>query len=118
MFEVFDQPDTNLTCERRDVTTVPTQALTLLNNEFVLMQAKLLAERVAHEAGGDPAARVTQAYRIAFSRNPSARELDESLKFLKKREAASSGPAETASLTALAELTHVIFNSNEFVYIN
>ncbi|MCI0418577.1 MAG: DUF1553 domain-containing protein, partial [Acidobacteria bacterium] len=40
MFEVHDQPDPNVTCERRNVTTVPTQALTMLNNEFVLIQAR------------------------------------------------------------------------------
>ena len=46
MFEVFDEPDLNITCERRDVSTVPTQALTLLNNEFMLIQSKFLAQRV------------------------------------------------------------------------
>src|SRR3974377_672516 len=56
MFEVFDQPDATLSCERREVTTVPTQALTLFNNEFFLLQAKHFAGRVAREAGGDPAA--------------------------------------------------------------
>src|SRR5205814_1480796 len=34
MFEVYDLPDLNVTCERRAVSTVPTQALTMLNNEF------------------------------------------------------------------------------------
>ena len=44
MFEVFDEPDTMQTCERRSVTTVPTQALTLLNDEFVLVQSRYFAE--------------------------------------------------------------------------
>ena len=39
MFEVFDQPDASLSCERREVTTVPTQALTLFNNETFLVQS-------------------------------------------------------------------------------
>ena len=46
MFEVFDEPDTMITCERRSSTTVPTQALTLLNDEFVLIQSRYFAERV------------------------------------------------------------------------
>ena len=54
MFEVFDEPDLNITCERRDVSTVPTQALTLLNNEFMLIQSKFLAQRVLKEASNDP----------------------------------------------------------------
>src|SRR5260370_18175178 len=46
MFEVFDAPDENVTCEGRVVSTVPTQALTLLNNEFVIGQSKAFAELV------------------------------------------------------------------------
>ena len=45
MFEVFDLPDQNISCGRRNVSTVPTQALTLLNDEFVLRQSKLFADR-------------------------------------------------------------------------
>ncbi len=51
MFEVFDQPNASLSCERREVTTVPTQALTLFNNETYLLEAQHLAERVQKEAG-------------------------------------------------------------------
>src|SRR5438034_9100224 len=68
MFEVFDLPDQNGTCGRRNVSTVPTQALTLLNNEFVLRQSKLFAERVKEAAPGDSSKWVDLAYRIALSR--------------------------------------------------
>ena len=61
MFEVHDQPDLNVTCEKRNITTVPTQALTLLNNEFVLLQARYFAERVAREAGDDPAKQIERS---------------------------------------------------------
>ena len=44
MFETFDHPDMNLTAAARNVSTVPTQALTLLNNPFVLREAELLAD--------------------------------------------------------------------------
>ena len=47
MFDTFDHPDMNVTAGARNVSTVPTQALTLLNNPFVLSQAKRLADRVA-----------------------------------------------------------------------
>ena len=50
MFDTFDHPDMNVTAGARNVSTVPTQALTLLNNPFVLAQAELLAERVSSEA--------------------------------------------------------------------
>jgi hypothetical protein len=111
MFEVFDQPDATLSCERREVTTVPTQALTLFNNEFFLLQARHFAERVSREAGNDPPAQIKLMYRIAFSREPSARELRQAADFLKKQ-------AKPGAQTALAEFAHVIFNTNEFLYIN
>ena len=43
-FETFDLPDQNVTAAARNVSTVPTQALTLVNNPFVLGQAQLFAE--------------------------------------------------------------------------
>ena len=67
MFDTFDHPDMNVTAGARNVSTVPTQALTLLNNPFVLSQAKLLAERVRREAQR-PARAGRSRYRIALAR--------------------------------------------------
>jgi hypothetical protein len=103
LFEVFDLPDQNTSCGWRNVSTVPTQALALLNNEFVLRQAKLFADRVREAAGDDPARQVDLAYRIALSRPPTAEESGLAAEFLKKR--------------ALADLAHVLVNLNEFVYV-
>ena len=64
MFEAFDLPDQNLSCGRRNVSTVPTQALMLLNDEWVLKQAKLFANQVSEAAKNDPAREVELAYRI------------------------------------------------------
>src|SRR5262249_50386058 len=75
IFEVFDLPDQNRSCGRRNVSTVPTQALALLNDEFVLHQAKLFADRVKEAAGGDVAKEIDLAYRIALSRPPHAGEV-------------------------------------------
>ncbi len=119
MFEVHDQPDPNVTCERRNVTTVPTQALTMLNNEFVLMQARHFAERVMRDAGGDPEKQVRLLYRIALSREPAKKEMDHLLAFVQKqREYHSVQSADGATLAALTDLAHVMLNTNEFVYIN
>jgi len=103
MFEVFDLPDQNTSCGRRNVSTVPTQALTLLNNEFVLRQAKLFADRVREAAPNDPARQVDLAYRIALARPPRAEEAALGAEFLRKRD--------------LADFTHVLMNLNEFLYV-
>jgi hypothetical protein len=119
MFEVFDQPDPNVTCEERSTTTVPTQALTLLNNEFVLTQARHFAKRVLEQAGPEQDAQVRAAYQIALSRDPSAREIEMNVEFLNEHYGLDRGrPSDDPALDALTDLCDVILNLNEFVYIN
>ncbi len=103
MFQVFDLPEQNVTAGARNVSTVPTQALTLLNNAFVLHQAELFADRVRKDAGDDPAHQIDLAYRIALTRPPSEQELAAAIDFLKRQ--------------SLVDLTHVLLNLNEFVYV-
>lgn len=101
-FEVFDLPDQNVTCGRRNTTTVPTQALTLLNNEFILQQSKLFAARVK-EMSVDADRQIELAYRYALARQPDAKERAAAQDYLK------SG--------SLDGLTHVLFNTSEFLYL-
>ncbi len=128
MFEVFDQPDTMVTCERRNSTTVPTQALTLLNNEFVLLQSRHFASRVRQTAGQEPESQVKAAYHFALSRDPTPREMADNLRFLKEQRAHHAAkppqPAPGAGLAqgdpdlrALTDLCNVILNLNEFLYV-
>ncbi|MDQ6707641.1 MAG: DUF1553 domain-containing protein, partial [Acidobacteriota bacterium] len=103
MFEVFDLPDQNISCGRRNVSTVPTQALTLMNDEFVLRQARLFAGRVKEAAPGDAAKQVDAAYEIALSRPPSAKERALDIDFVKRE--------------GTEGMAHVLLNLNEFLYI-
>jgi hypothetical protein len=103
MFQVFDLPEQNITAGARTVSTVPTQALTLLNDAFVLRHAQLFADRVKQEAGDDPARQIDLAYRIALTRPPSPTELAVALDATKQQ--------------SLVDLTHVLVNLNEFAYI-
>jgi hypothetical protein len=127
MFDVHDQPDQNITTEKRNVSTVPTQALTLLNNEFMLLQAQHLADRVKNVAGSEPEAQIKTLYRIALSREPFPSEFSTNLEFLnneRELQLAESGSSSGESLeqsaeqSALTRLAHAIFNLNEFVYIH
>jgi len=66
-------------------------------------------------------AQVKLIYRIAYSREATARELQQASDFMKARADAASKPgfkSEPNALNPLAEFAHVILNSNEFVYIN
>jgi hypothetical protein len=103
MFQVFDLPEQNITAGARNVSTVPTQALTLLNDPFVLRQAQLFADRVKKDAGDDPLKQIDLAYRIALTRPPTQTELTVAL--------------DAMRTPSVLDLTHVLFNLNEFVYM-
>ena len=116
MFEVFDQPNMNVTCERRNTTTVPTQALTLLNNSFVLEQAEAFAKRVWGKAGATPEKQIHRAYEIALGRPATAQELKANRSFL-RRQRDYHARADNPAFEALVDLCDVVLNLNEFVYI-
>jgi hypothetical protein len=105
MFDLFDKPDTNSACARRNRSTIATQSLILMNSGFAMNQAKLFAERLRKEAGTDAKAQVDRAYEIALSRKPTPRETDLALSFIK------------ANPTGLVDFCQTIFNLNEFAYI-
>ena len=102
-FDTFDLPDQNQTAAARNVSTVSTQALTLMNNPFVLNQAELFAERLEREAPGDLDAQIDLAYLIALTRKPTDAE----------REVARG----LATEQSLVDFTHVMMNLNEFLYL-
>jgi hypothetical protein len=103
LLDIFDLPNQNISCGARNVSTVPTQALALMNDDFVLKQAQLFANRVEEAAHGDPLAEVDLAYRLALSRPPEPKERQIALDFLAKRK--------------LVDLADVLFNLNEFLYV-
>lgn len=119
MLEMLDLCDTTRSAAQRMTTSVPTQALTLFNGEFANQQARYFAGRLIGEAGADRAAQIRLAYRLALARDASENELRETLAFL-EREEASRRPQHgaNASLHALEQLARVIFNMNEFVYVD
>jgi hypothetical protein len=102
MFDTFDHPDMNFVAGARNVSTVPTQALTLLNNPFVLAQADQLAARVQRERNGVEA-QIDLAYRIALARPPSRAELAIAVDLVSKQ--------------SLPAFTHVLLNLDEFLYM-
>ena len=134
LFQAFDMPDTHESCARREVTTTAPQALSLLNDKVVLKAAESFAGRLLAEAPADADARVTAAYRLAFSRAPDREErrmarafLDEQARRIEARLAENrpvglppdlSSRVPPAQAAALVDFCHVLVNANEFVYVN
>jgi len=123
--QTFDAPRAIGSCARRDVTTVPTQGLTLLNDAFMREQAWLFAERVLWESGADTLSRVTRAYELALGRKPNQIELRKAAAFLKDQAkqyqddlgSDSTSPSRSA-VSAITDFCQVLLASNEFSYIN
>jgi hypothetical protein len=109
--ELFDAPTTTDSCALRTQSTVPTQALVLMNDEFVEEQAGHLAERAVTEAGGALPQVVERLFRLTLSRPPTAARVQQAMAFVQAREQVSDAG------TALRDLAHVLLNSSEFVYI-
>ena len=85
--EAFDPAEQTLVTGKRESTTVPTQALFLLNSPFVRKQALALAESLLTE--GDEAARVQAAYNRALGRPATAEEVRRALAFVGEYESAA-----------------------------
>lgn len=109
-----DQADTDSSCPVRYTTTVPTQALGLLNGEFANEQAEKLADRLRAEAPGDLAAQVRRAIRLTTGRIPGEAEVRADLEFI-DRLRTKGGLDESR---ALRQYALMILNTNEFVYLD
>jgi hypothetical protein len=104
LFEAYDQPNLVNTCDRRNRSTIAPQALMMMNNNFVITQARMFAARLRKEAGDDAGAQVTRAFQLAFGRLPSQPEKASSIAFL------------NGGRDRLADFAQAMFNLNEFVY--
>ncbi|MSV30287.1 MAG: DUF1553 domain-containing protein [Bryobacterales bacterium] len=102
--EVFDAPDLQVSCPRRESSTHAPQALELLNGDTANQQAEVFAERLSAEAGPDPRKQIDLAYRLAAGRAPNAAEARVALEYLKTQR--------------LKELALAMYNLNAFLYVN
>ncbi len=102
MFLAFDYPLPISTIGRRSVSTVPSQALILMNDELLELESRQWARHVQAETG-DPRLTVSIMYEAAFAREPQDWELAAALDFVKTQ--------------PWADLAHVLLNSAEFIYV-
>ncbi|WP_435005542.1 PSD1 and planctomycete cytochrome C domain-containing protein [Tundrisphaera lichenicola] len=130
--EAFDIPTLSPNCERRSSSTVATQSLALMNNEFAVEQSLAFADRVIRLAGSDPATRVDRAWWIALGHGPTAEQKADAVAFLAEQSADLDGrssptsapkggevpPTSDPGRAALATLGQVLFGSNAFLYVD
>jgi hypothetical protein len=104
MLEIFDAPEPTLSCERRDESTVAPQALALMNSGAAMDQATAFAESLRKAHGEDRSAWVNAAWQRALGRLPDDAERAQAIEF--------------ADGQGLDRLCLLLFNLNEFIYVD
>lgn len=107
---LFDAPDANVACTRRNRSNTPLQALTLLNEESCVEQAAAFGKRIIADVPGGDDERIARAFRLVLARDPRAFE-SQTLEALLEKERAL-GSDEQAAWTSVAR---VMLNLDEFI---
>ena len=126
----FDAPDSLTTCSRRERSTVPQQALTLLNDPVFLEAAQSLAARVIREKKGSDEERLSYAYSVCLARPPSGLEKDRLLRYFgERKDALAENPeavqqlflprgvdgVEPVEAAAWVGVSSILLNLDEFI---
>jgi len=108
IFTAFDFPDCGQIRAKRPVSTTPLQALNLMNSDFVVTQARLIAERTRSEADqaaadGPVDAQVTRCFELLLGRPPTDDERNASAQFVESQ--------------SLELFCRTLINTNEFAFL-
>jgi hypothetical protein len=136
MLQEFDSPNTfDVWHTRRNTVTAP-QALDILNNELILEWSRAMAGQVlgAGSRASEPWEYIDRAFKLAYGRAAAPEELktasafwDQQTAIMARRLASESKPPmptktidgmDSARSAAFVDLCHMLFASNEFLYIN
>jgi len=123
LLNVLGAPVMEVNCPRRAAYDSASQALTLMNGEFITAQARHFARRVPRErppsaATADPDT-IEYAFRVAFARKPTAHEKDLLMTCVEKQARRYGGAdVESRALRAYTDLCHALLSANEFIYID
>ena len=101
--ESLDCADPSALTPRRNVTLTAIQALAMLNDPLVLSQAQHLSARLRAN-GGDALQQLTQAYELLLGRKPRQHEAKLLAPYFRKH--------------GLEKLCLLLFNSNEFMFVD
>jgi len=82
----------------------------MINGPWMISRAKAFSRRINEDSSATLEQKIATAYALAFGRPPTVNESADALKFLQ------TNPAKSDD--ALADLCHVLLNSNEFLYVD
>jgi hypothetical protein len=112
--ELFDAPAVAVTCSVRNTSTVPLQALALLNADFARRRAEAFARRLGAASGDD--GRILLAFRLACGREPNERERAASRRFIEAQREVY-GREKDGEPRVWADFCQMMLASNAFLYV-
>ncbi|MFP6763722.1 MAG: DUF1553 domain-containing protein, partial [Planctomycetaceae bacterium] len=116
--EAFDAPKPTSTRGRRNVTNVPVQALTMLNDPFVIDQAAKWSRLLVAE-NREPAERIRSMYTRAFAREPTVAETEATLDYVAElqRQHAAAPDEATKQQLVWQDVAQTLFCLKEFIHV-
>ncbi len=113
VFRTFDFASPDSSSPQRFQTTVPQQALFLLNHPFVIEQARSIAKRAGNAS--EPKVALHQMYKSIYAREPDADEVRLGLEFIER---SAQLPRTAGALTPLECLAQALLVANEFAFVD
>ena len=104
LLELLDAPVPQTSMDRRGKSTTAVQSLALLNGRLVTEESRHFAARLRREAGHALRGQIVRAFQLAFSRRPTRAELSRYNDFARRE--------------GLSAVCRILFNANEFVYVD
>ena len=114
-FRTFDFANPDMSSSQRHTTTVPQQALFMMNSPLVIEQSKNLAHRSELDKLSVPAEKVRHLYRVAFQLPPTAAEIALALDYVAKQAERTGG---RDSMDPWEKFAQVLLQTNELIYVN
>lgn len=128
VLDTFDAPTMVPNCEMRSQTTVAPQSLLLMNDSFILENARRLADRLQAEKPDDRRAQLQRAWQLLYSKPATDSDITRSLSYLDEQtkaitqyhhdiQHAKGAPKPNPSQEAMASLCQILCSSNRFLYV-
>ena len=115
LMQLFDAANGLTSIAQRSNTVTPTQALLMMNGDYALARARKLASRLMQENHARPEAAIARAFRLAWGREATRAERARATAYVT---AASDGTSSSLNEKRLGDFCHILFNANEFFYVD
>lgn len=115
LLQLFDAPDTLQGIGNRQESTVAPQALALINSPILIDLSQKFANRVRKDPSKVSLEEgIRDAYRVAFSRDPSGQELADWVSFVERQKVLHGNNEQLA----FRDVCHALLCANEFAYVD